>query len=105
MKEINEFITLLKEDNFSKAAEYLELLWREYKNNDYTRMESFILKGLINGSFSLAMYQIGKKNSCELLWKKYEKYQPLINELVSINTHKYKLAAKILEDKRNQLVR
>ena len=100
IKEINIIIEDLINDNFIKAHDYLEELWRKYKNLKETRKESYILKGFINAIAYLELVNMNRLTHANNIWKIYKKYESLINDLESINKIKYQELKKIIYKKR-----
>lgn len=98
-KNIEEFLTLLVEDEFVEAHEVLEDLWREWKNTPIKRDESFILKGLINGATALALEKLKREEASKQVWATFLKYEPLIETITSQYTPLYKEAQKLLHVK------
>lgn len=104
MKTIEDFIQAVTSEDFVKGHEILEDEWREWKNNPKTRDESYILKGLINGSTALALRKMGKINPSTQVWATFEKYRPLIYKISSSNQEKYIKAEKILDEKYQKIM-
>jgi formyltetrahydrofolate synthetase len=96
MKELNKFLDMVTNNEFVEAHEVLEDRWREWKNNPSQREESFILKGLINGTTALALKVMKKDAPANQVWKTYKKYEPLIEKINSIHTPMYKKAQQLL---------
>ncbi len=103
MKELKEFLQVVADDDFLEGHEVLEGIWKEWKNNPAQRDESFILKGLINGSTALAL-KVKKRDKPALqVWGTFLKYSPLIDEIDSEHTSLYKEARELLEEKKIKL--
>lgn len=104
-EELLEILDLLKKDYFVKAHDLLEVLWREYKNDENTRKESFILKALVNASVSIELYKMQRYEHSTNVWNTYKKYENLIDEIKSINTDKYKEIKDLIYKKREQFIK
>ena len=78
MKELNEFLHVVSINNFVEGHEVLENKWKEWKNISELKEESFILKGLINGSTALALKVMKKDKPAKQVWATFLKYSPLI---------------------------
>ena len=99
MSDIDKFLEAVENDNFVDGHEVLEDRWRELKKSSETLNESKILKGLINGSTALALKLMGKEKGAKTVWATFEKYRPLIESEVCIETAKYKQSEELLDKK------
>lgn len=99
MKELTEFINIVENNGFYEGHEILEDKWKELKNIPTTREESYILKGLINGSTALALKVMGKDKPSDQVWATFLKYSPLIDTIDSKYTPLYIEAQKLLHIK------
>jgi hypothetical protein len=99
MKDLEKFIQVVTNNEFVEGHEVIEDQWKEWKNIPERREESFILKGLINGSTALALKVMGRENPANSVWETFEKYSPLIDTIESIHTPKYKEARALLHQK------
>lgn len=99
MKELKEFLQVVNNNEFVEGHEVLEIKWREWKNIPAMREESFILKGLINGSTALALKVMKRDEPAQRVWDTYLKYSPLIDDVDSRFTALYKEAQKLLHVK------
>ncbi len=97
---IEQFIIAIKEERFVEAHELLEDEWRDYKK-DNEKLKAKAVQGLINGATALALFRKNRYEAYEQIWKVYEKYKNLLDELES---EKYYEASEILELKRNTIV-
>ncbi|WP_428026741.1 DUF309 domain-containing protein [Arcobacter sp.] len=97
---IEQFIIAIKEERFVEAHELLEDEWRDYKKNN-EKLKAKAVQGLINGATALALFRKNRYEAYEKIWKVYEKYKNLLDELES---KKYYEASEILELKRNTIV-
>ncbi len=97
---IEQFIIAIKEERFVEAHELLEDEWRDYKKNN-EKLKAKAVQGLINGATALALFRKNRYEAYEQIWKVYEKYKNLLDELES---EKYYEASEILELKRNTIV-
>lgn len=104
-EQLNKAIKLLNNNDFVKAHDIFELLWRELKNNSITREESFILKGFISASISIELYDMKRIEHSINVWKTYEKYEYLIDSIVSLNTDKYKKIRILINKKREEFIK
>ena len=95
-EELSKVISLLKNNEFIKAHDFCEELWREYKNDSKTRQESFILKAFVNGIACLELLKMNRKTHSENVWKTYLKYIDLIDELDTKNKEQYKVIEKLI---------
>jgi len=99
LKSIDKFLEVVTVNDFVEGHEVLEDDWRALKNNPETLNESKILKGLINGSTALALKNLGKEKGAKTVWATFEKYRPLIDNIVCDDSKKYKLAEQLLDKK------
>lgn len=99
MKALELFIHVVEKEEFVEGHEVLEEMWKEWKNKPEKREESFILKGLINGSTALALYRLGRIEGAKRVWETFEKYRPLIQKIASTHTVKYQEAEALLDKK------
>jgi len=104
-EKLNFVISLIKEEKFVKAHDFLEKLWREYKGQKDTRNESFILKAFVNGCVSFEIYKMNKMEHSANLWNTYKKYEHLIGEIDSINKEQYLQIKDLIYMKREKLVK
>lgn len=88
-EQLQEIITLVEKANFVKAHDELEELWREYKNDETTREESFILKAFTNAVVVFELIKMNRQEHSKNVWNTYKKYEYLIDELDSINKEQY----------------
>ena len=98
--KLQEIIFLLKEEKFVKSHDIFEELWREYKNHEDTREESFILKAFVNASVSVELYNMKRFEHSNNVWNTYLKYENLINNLETKNSQNYKKIKEIIYEKR-----
>lgn len=103
MKELNEFLHVVSINDFVEGHEVLEITWKKYKNIPELREESFILKGLINGSTALALKVMGRDEPSKKVWATFLKYSPLIETIDSKHTPLYIEAQKLLHVKHQDL--
>lgn len=104
MKSLKEFMQVVEEEDFVEGHEVLEDDWREWKNDPKRRDESYILKGLINGSTALALWRMGRYEGAKKVWETYEKYKPYMESVPSNLTADYKRASELLEKKYRQII-
>lgn len=97
---LKKIILFLENDEFVKSHDLFEELWRKYKDNEYTRKESFILKAFVNGSVTIALYKMQRYEHSLNVWNTYKKYEYLIDEIESINSENYKKIKEIIYKKR-----
>ena len=102
VKEINIIIKDVSNNNFVKAHDYLEVLWRKLKNIKETRKESFILKAFVNAIAYLELVNMERLEHANNIWKIYEKYETLIDDLENINKTKYQELKKLIYKKRKK---
>ncbi len=103
MRELKEFLQIVQNNDFVEGHEVLENKWKEWKKNPAQRDESFILKGLINGSTALAL-KVRKKDLPSIrVWNTLLKYSPLIDKIDSKYTPLYKEARGLLHVKYKEL--
>lgn len=98
--KLEKIILLLNKDEFLESHDIFEELWRKYKNNESSRIESFILKAFVNASVSFELYKMNKFKHSQNLWNTYRKYEYLIEEINSINSVNYQKIKKIIYEKR-----
>jgi len=103
MKELNEFLNIININDFVEGHEVLEIPWKKYKKESALKEESYILKGLINGSTALALKVKGKHEPSLRVWSTFLKYSPLIETVDSETTPLYKKAQKLLHVKYNEV--
>ncbi|MBU0923443.1 DUF309 domain-containing protein [bacterium] len=103
--KLEDIILLLKEEKFVQAHDVLEELWREYKNQESTRKESFILKAFVNASVSIELYNMQRFEHSNNVWNTYLKYENLIDDLKSINNINYKKIKEIIYKKREKYIK
>ena len=104
MKVLEEFMVIVQNESFVEGHEVLEELWRDWKNTPKLREESYILKGLINGSTALALMRLERFVGAKKVWETFEKYALLIDTLPSSHTPLYQKARDILYVKRLELL-
>ncbi len=74
--------------------------WKIYKKCDEKKDEALILKGLINGATSLALYRLNRSQRAkDVTWNAFLKYGKLIEKIDSKFKEKYKEAQKLLNSK------
>lgn len=98
MKELEQFIDMIHSEQFIEAHVILEHPWKEYKKIEDKKEEAKILKGLINGTTAIALFQKGKQ-AYKQVWSTFIKYEPLIDNVESVYTAKYKTASEVLHEK------
>jgi len=103
MKDIEKFLHVVENNEFIEGHEVIEDLWKEWKNKPELREESYILKGLINGSTALALKVMGRDNPAGRVWATFLKYSPLIDSIDSQYTTKYLEARELLYKKYEEL--
>ena len=96
MKELKEFLHVVGKDDFVEGHEVLEDKWKEWKKIPSLKEESFILKGLINGSTALALKVKKKDVPAIRVWNTLLKYSPLIDKIDSEYTQLYIEAKELL---------
>lgn len=99
---IDKFIEAILNEDFKIAHELLEDEWKEYKKNNLTT-EAKAVQGLINGATSLALYKLGRIDAHKRVWKVYEKYINLLENVNLKEIKKYKEASQLLEYKKSKL--
>ena len=99
MKELKEFLHVVENNDFVEGHEILENKWKEWKKIPSLKEESFILKGLINGSTALALKVKKKDVPAIRVWSTFLKYSPLIEKIDSQYTPLYIEARKLLHIK------
>lgn len=102
-KELNEIIVLINKNYFLIAHDKTEDLWREYKNDERTRPESFILKAFVNAFAFFELIKIERFDHADKIWKLFKKYEYLIEELNSINKVEYKNIQELIYKKRSKI--
>ncbi|WP_024954820.1 DUF309 domain-containing protein [Sulfurospirillum arcachonense] len=99
MRELENFLKVVYNNDFVEGHEVLEDKWREWKNIPKKREESFILKGLINGSTALALKVMKRTDPANQVWETFLKYSSLIDKIDSNYTLLYKEARELLHVK------
>lgn len=105
IKELKEALELLQKNEFIKAHDLFEKLWREYKDDAKTRQESFILKGFVNASISFELYNMNRVQHCQNVWDTFKKYEHLVDDLISANRDKYKEIKTLIYKKREEFIK
>ena len=104
MEALKIFMQVVSDEDFVEGHECLEEQWKEWKNDPLKREESFILKGLINGSTALALQRLGRPLPALQVWATFEKYRPLIRTINSPYTKAYEEAERLLDDKYKEII-
>lgn len=87
--QLEDIIKLFKDKEFVKCHHELEHLWREYKNDESTRKESFILKAFTNAVVVFELENMNRIQHSKNVWNTYKKYEYLIDKLDSVNKSQY----------------
>ena len=96
---IDLFIQAIEKNEFVQAHELLEEDWKTYKKRDMKR-HAKALQGLINGATALALLHIKKRPHAYIkVWKVFEKYKILLDQIELENIDKFIEAKEILEQK------
>ena len=103
--ELEKIISLLEHDKFIDSHDVFEELWREYKKDEDTREESFILKAFVNGSVCIELYKMQRFEHSSNVWNTYKKYEYLIEEIDSLNKNNYKKIQEIIYEKREKNIK
>ena len=103
--QLEKIILLLNQNKFVEAHDFFEELWREYKKDEATREESFILKAFVNGSVCIELYKMQRFEHSSNVWNTYKKYEYLIEEIDSLNKNNYKKIQEIIYEKREQYIK
>ena len=103
--QLEKIILLLNKNKFVEAHDFFEELWREYKKDEATREESFILKAFVNGSVCIELYKMQRFEHSTNVWNTYKKYEYLIEEIDSLNKNNYKKIQEIIYEKREQYIK
>jgi hypothetical protein len=84
---INQCSLLVTQEEYYKAHEVLEDLWRELKKNESN--QTLAIKGLTNGATSLELAKRGRTAASVKVWQTFLKYHHLIksspNDLSSLS--------------------
>jgi len=96
LNELKKFMYAVENNDFIEGHEVLEDKWKEWKKIPSLKEESFILKGLINGSTALALKVKKKEKPSVQVWGTFLKYSPLIDEIDSEFSTMYKSARELL---------
>jgi len=99
MEAMQTFMRVVEAEDFVQGHEVLEDLWRAWKNDPLKREESYILKGLINGSTALALIRLGRAQSSLRVWETFAKYRPLIETIPSPYTAFFHQSQHLLDAK------
>jgi len=100
---INSFIIAVEKENFVEAHELLEDEWKDYKKAG-EKNKAKAVQGLINGATSLALFRKNRIDAYKKIWKVFEKYENLIEEVELNDKEKYKEARELLRKKRVKVV-
>jgi len=84
---LDRFVVCLEEERFYDAHEALEEVWFPRRFED--DMEIKLLKGFINAAVSFELTKRGRPNPASRAWQNYEKYRPLLEQFISVNTRYY----------------
>ena len=103
--QLEKIILLLNQNKFVEAHDFFEELWREYKKDEATREESFILKAFVNGSVCIELHKMQRFEHSSNVWNTYKKYEYLIEEIDSLNKNNYKKIQEIIYEKREQYIK
>jgi predicted metal-dependent hydrolase len=95
MIELEIFLQDIDDRNYFKAHEVLEETWRQMKVMDKKR--SYIYKAFINAAVSFELYRRGRAAQSLKIWKIYEKYRPLIEEMDRESRERYKAVSFKIE--------
>lgn len=104
-KDLKKIIFLLENDKFLESYDIFELLWREYKNDEKSREESFILKAFVNATVSFELFKMQRVEHSNNVWNTYKKYENLIDKLETLNTNNYKKIKEIIYNKREEYIK
>jgi len=103
MSAIEEFIDAVQGHHFIEAHEILEHDWKDLKKAGL-KDQANILKGLINGTTSIALFVKGKKEQSTKIWSAFEKYKPLLDTTEFENKERFIYAKELLEEKFEEVV-
>ena len=103
--QLNEIINVINNNDFVRAHDLFEELWRKYKNDEKTRKESFILKAFVNGTVCIELYKMKRINHNINVWSTYKKYEYLIDEFKTINSTKYQEIKQLIYKKREEFIK
>lgn len=98
MSAINDFIDAVQGHHFVEAHEILEHDWKELKKAGL-KDQANILKGLINGTTSIALFVKGRKEQSAKIWCAFEKYKILLDTTEIEYKERYIYAKELLEEK------
>ncbi|MCB9096096.1 hypothetical protein [Arcobacter aquimarinus] len=104
-EDLRKVIFLLLEDEFIESHDFLERLWRVYKNDEKSRKESFILKAFVNATVSFELYKMKRFEHSNNVWNTYKKYEYLIDEIESTNSSNYRKIKEIIYEKREKYIK
>lgn len=98
---LNEYINLLKKEQYYDAHEILEEVWfpRRFEENDEVKL----LKGFINASVCFELHKKGRMEPSKKVWNNYLKYRPLLNNIESEYKEKYFKMAEFVEGLKEEL--
>ena len=86
-KLLDEFEKCLKDGNYFKAHESLEIIWFKRRFEDCNEIR--LLKGFINASVCFELIKRGKEEQSKKVWKTYLKYRQLLHKVDSKHIRKY----------------
>jgi predicted metal-dependent hydrolase len=92
-RELQEFIYILECGLYRNAHEVLEDSWREIRDS----VEGRFLKGLINGATALELRRLGRVEAEERVWKTFDKFMPLLDEVTFLKDPMKKARNYIVE--------
>ena len=77
-KACQEFMKLIKKEDFYEAHEVLESIWFPHRRSKEPKV--LVLKGFINASVALELQRLGRRENALKVWETFEKYRALIPE-------------------------
>ena len=101
-EELNKIILLIDKNYFLLAHNKIEDLWREYKNDENTRNESYILKAFVNAFAFFELIKMKRYEHANKIWQLFKKYEYLIDEINSIHKIEYKKIQELIYKKQDE---
>ncbi|MEA3354487.1 MAG: DUF309 domain-containing protein [Campylobacterota bacterium] len=105
MSPIEQFISLVEDEQFEEAHEVLETDWIRFKKEG-KREYALFYKGLINGATSIALIRRDRSQRArDITWGAFMKYREYIEYSCVSNKDRYLEAIELIEVKRDKYIR
>ncbi|MDD4855013.1 MAG: DUF309 domain-containing protein [Sulfuricurvum sp.] len=93
------FALSIQEERYYDAHEDLEAIWfpHRFEDNDEVKL----WKGFINAAVCFELIRKGRPEASETAWKTYQKYQVLLENIVTPHKELYVRIVQLLENTRS----